>query len=190
MASGSGGGGGGPFAGGSGDKHSEVARLEVWRETIAKEIRSQRLRTDFSINPSTIATVTEKPHQTHWSRRFNVIEAGAAPRPEGEDDILAKARANVADAATQRLLDSLQRRRMLPNEKSDHPLTGGQDYGFDIEPLVPRRLGGKWDRGHHMSDVSRYVDAYYVAMQRSPFSAPPGSTAAGAAAARRNAKPT
>ncbi|XP_066548716.1 cilia- and flagella-associated protein 144 isoform X2 [Amia ocellicauda] len=103
-------------------------------ETILKERRSQKLHTDFSINPFM------KPH---------VLTEKAMPRHPYED---------AEEDPT--FLKMIHGARLEPTKKYTHPQTESQEIGWISTPLI---VQDRSDRRLHFarqnSEITKYMDA-------------------------------
>jgi len=156
-----------------------MAQAAILTEQIAKERATAHTRTDFTANPKTMYAITEKPHQTAWTKDFARAQAESAANrkarlaagPSAAQTTQAHVRAAAADPATAALLTSLRRADMPPQEKSEFPQTCNQEYGWHGgKPLVkPDNATHLWHKGLKMSEITNYVDSYVSTQGKSPF---------------------
>jgi len=144
------------------EKHArEVAKQEVWKETIRKEIANQVLKDKFNFNPKTVPDICDKPHRSQWTRKFGSVMQGDYSFGAAET-----LRQQKIDVHAQEIFEIVKQKEAAPREKSEWPMTSSQEIGWDLEPFLPpnhtlsRHLG--------RSEITRYVDAV-IAQGKNPF---------------------
>ncbi|CAG5111728.1 Oidioi.mRNA.OKI2018_I69.chr2.g6004.t1.cds [Oikopleura dioica] len=116
-----------------------VHQNAIWRETIRKETRCQKLYTDYHINPhKKIHNITGKPNSLHDTA-------------EGEED--------------PNFLHIMREIRVEPRKKYEFPVTESQEIGWESRPLLDGNTNNfAWNDDRLRfpvanTDISKYKDA-------------------------------
>ncbi|XP_067825593.1 protein FAM183A [Heptranchias perlo] len=117
-------------------------QIAIERETIRKELRSQKLYTHFNINPNTkFHCITGKP---------NVRDRDM----EGEED--------------QNLGKILGRKFLEPRMKYTFPQTEAQEIGWMTTPLVTSDLTDRrLNFHHHSNEITKFMEYYWRQKEQS-----------------------
>ncbi|XP_038622313.1 protein FAM183A [Tachyglossus aculeatus] len=110
----------------------EVHRNQIMCELIRKELRTQKLHTQYSVNPnSKVHTFTRKPMSWHD---------------------------NMEEPADARFLKLFHYTAQGPKMKYPEPQTESQEIGWDTEPLTSTDWTDRRLRfSHHTTELTRYM---------------------------------
>lgn len=129
---------------------SAVARNQIWREHVDKERAHSVLREQFSVNPASLSSITDKPHHPSPSRISLAdyqrhISQCDAQRSQGQRGAAAShssphssphSSSPDTQAPASSLLHSLHASQLAPRLKFASTQTSNQEYGWDAAPLV------------------------------------------------------
>ncbi|XP_025244978.1 protein FAM183A [Theropithecus gelada] len=109
----------------------EVHQNQILRELYHKELRTQKLYTQYHVNPlSKIHTITRKPMSWHD---------------------------NLEEPADARFLNLIHHTAQGPRKKYPETQTENQEVGWDLEPLVnPERHDRRLNHFRVCSDITLY----------------------------------
>ncbi|XP_020489403.2 protein FAM183A [Labrus bergylta] len=116
------------------EKPNVVHQDAIFVETVRKELRCEKLHTEFGFNPNkTVHVLPEKP-------------LGRKP-PEVFVD-------------TSEFIDAIRRARMEPTKKYPMPQTESQEIGWWAAPLIPpNRDDGRLHFHRAYSDITRHKES-------------------------------
>ncbi|XP_019692390.2 protein FAM183A isoform X2 [Felis catus] len=98
----------------------EVHQNQILRELYLKELRTQKLYTEYHVNPlRKVHTITRKPMSWHD---------------------------NLEEPEDARFLNLLHHAALGPRKKYPETQTESQEIGWDSEPLNKKRKRKKWNR--------------------------------------------
>eukprot|EP00054_Salpingoeca_dolichothecata_P031936 m.265107 g.265107 ORF g.265107 m.265107 type:complete len:130 (+) comp28575_c0_seq1:195-584(+) len=124
---------------------NQIHQNTILNETVAKEIRNQKLYTSFQINPhSKPAAVAGKPN--------------VADLDNSDDD--------------DEILKTLAAARKPPKQKSSFPMTSSQEYGWDTAPLISSSTGN-FSHPRKQTEITNYMDAYWKQKEQQTMQQPP-----------------
>ncbi|CAH8578010.1 unnamed protein product [Schistosoma turkestanicum] len=120
---------------GNSDKiQNYVHQAVIMRETIRKELKHQKLFTEYSINPfKKMCPLADKPNQ----------------RQE-------------ADAEDEHFAEVIQRAALEPPKKYTEPQTENQEYGWISQPLMEvDRSDSRFYHPKIACEMTKFMDAYW-----------------------------
>jgi len=138
-------------------KFTEVATNAIWRETVKRETRESKLRTNFTIpNPLKVPIVPEKPNRI-------------TPQTFADAEELRLAPLRLQALTTLKDVDK------LPTQRYDMPQTSNQEIGWYHKPMAKSAQGRElFTHPRGSCDVTAYASEYYAMTGTTPYSRPPG----------------
>ncbi|KAH7431822.1 hypothetical protein KP509_08G068400 [Ceratopteris richardii] len=129
-------------------KIDPVSRNAIWKEHCLKEEAKHRLSSEFSINPSTLVYIAEKPSKYKPSITLTQEEIDEAKQ------LLASVfMSNETD--------------LTPTEKYELPQTASQEYGWCSRPFM--EPDPFFNFPHKGCAITKFAAAYQECMHRSPY---------------------
>ncbi|KAF0719329.1 Aste57867_1113 [Aphanomyces stellatus] len=134
-------------------KCDEVAKNQIWREHLKKELLMEGPSTPFQFNPKTLSSVSPKPTMMKPSD-FN----------SNNEDLPGSISSDVEQKVKQNV--------KKPQEISDIPMTEAQKIGWAHEEAWKHgrtAVSKRWYRGRGSTDVTEFADNYCTMAGCSPF---------------------
>jgi hypothetical protein len=115
------------------DKRNAVQQMMIFEEKVHKEVAFQKTlpQREYTINPFTMAVVSEKPNHVTPGQPFSTKPPGQHAEPIADDAV---DRAFRLEAMRRKI----QSQGLQPRQKYPFAQTSNQEIGWHVNPLVPK----------------------------------------------------